>query len=420
MKDIVRNYIAQNHLLQADLPVIVALSGGADSVALMTLLSELKYNIIALHCNFHLRGNESDRDEQFVIHLCKERGIRLYIKHFDTREYSQKKGISIEMAARELRYEWFNQMQQEMKAQCIAVAHHKDDQAETILLNLIRGTGMRGLTGIKPKRDNIVRPLLCVSRQDIEQYLKQKGQSFVTDSTNMEREATRNILRLDIIPQLKAINPRITDSLAETCRIMQGSLNIYIKGIEAEFQRLAISQTTFPLAVLKDESNASTLLHEWLEGKGFTSTQEKEVMLSAQSEPGKVWESATHRLLRDRETLILKERNEESAQITIQQEIVTEIGETGCGIAYLDADLVTQPVTLRQVRQGDSFVPFGMKGRRLVSDFLTDLKLNRFQKEEQQVAMCGEDIVWVVGLRSDNRYRVTDKTKHILKLTIQQ
>ena len=407
----VKVYIEQEIGLEANSFVYVALSGGADSTALLLIMKELGYRLHALHCNFHLRGAESDRDQAFVEELCKQQDVPLSVRHFETEAYAKRQGISIEMAARELRYQWFNTF-----SPFIAVAHHCDDQAETLLLNLLRGTGLRGMAGMHPIHEGIIRPLLCLSRDEILDYLKSRGQSFVTDSTNAERIAQRNRLRLDVIPLLRSINPAAIEHLCLACENVRQSLPYYIKGIETTFVEMGITDDTFPLSALSSQ----TLLHEWLAGKGFNGTQEEEMLQATKREVGKMWHSGTHVVLRDRNALILA--SQPPAQFSIlnlQSSIVPCIEETGPNIAYFDADLLTNPIEVRPVREGDAFVPFGMKGRKLVSDFLTDCKVNRLQKANQFVATCGEDIIWLIGHRSDNRYRVTDKTTRILKLFIE-
>ena len=210
----VEKYIAKHNLLTKEKSVLVALSGGADSVALLVALLKLEYRIEAVHCNFHLRGEESNRDETFVRELCQRRGVKLHVIEFDTTQYAKEKGISIEMAARELRYDAFEKLRKETGAGAIAVAHHMDDSAETILLNLVRGTGIKGLHGIQPKNGYIVRPLLCVGREEIIDYLKWRNEQFVTDSTNLTSDYTRNKIRLEIIPKLAEINPSIKENLS--------------------------------------------------------------------------------------------------------------------------------------------------------------------------------------------------------------
>lgn len=433
----VRLYLEREIELEAGAFVFVALSGGADSTALLLVLKELGYKLKALHCNFHLRGAESDRDQAFVEELCRQQQVPLTVRHFQTEEDAKQRGISIEMAARDLRYGWF---QEELKTRSlnwggevvVAVAHHRDDQAETLLLNLLRGTGLRGLAGMQPRHDGIIRPLLCLSRNEILEYLEQKGQSYVTDSTNSERIAQRNCIRLDLIPLLQSINPTAVEHLCRACDNVRQSLPYYKKGIETAFKEYGITEGAFPLTALTPipySSIPKTLLHEWLAGKGFNSTQEEEMLrtdLASSSKGrngvGKMWHSHTHIVFRDRKALILSQSSQNSSFFKgeLEEAFVPCIGETGPDIAYFDADLLIAPIEVRPVREGDVFVPFGMKGKKLVSDYLTDCKMNRLQKTEQFVATCGDDIIWLIGHRSDNRYRVTDKTTCILKICVKR
>ena len=436
--------------------IYVALSGGADSTALLLILKELGFGLHALHCNFHLRGEESNRDQAFVEKLCKKQGVPLSVRHFETEKVAKERGISIEMAARDLRYEWFleerrvkseelrvknNSNNQATKGNSdsslftlhsslqypIAVAHHRDDQAETLLLNLARGTGLRGMAGMQPVRDGIIRPLLCLTRKEILDYLESQGQSFVTDSTNSERVALRNRIRLDVIPLLRDINPSAVEHLCLACDNVRESLPYFIKGIEAAFEALGITADTFPLKALRINGSGDstrTLLHEWLAGKGFNQAQEEEISALASpfkegNQVGRLWNSRTHTVLCDRDALLLAPHSSSivNCPLSIKEEVVPCIGETSPSIAYFDADLLTAPIEVRPVREGDAFVPFGMRGRKLVSDFLTDRKVNRLRKAETFVATCADDIIWLIGHRSDNRFRVTDKTTRILKLT---
>jgi tRNA(Ile)-lysidine synthase len=418
VKEKIAKYIQQNQIFKKQGLILVGVSGGADSVALMLLLQELNYNIQALHCNFHLRGEESDRDEKFVLELCKQKNIPLLIKHFDTKEYAAQHNISIEMAARDLRYNWFYEVLAEAKAQCIAVAHHKNDQAETLLLNLVRGTGIRGLAGMYPLRNNIARPLLCVTRQEILSYLNQMKQDYVTDSTNLERETTRNKIRLDILPLMAEINPNIVNTLSDTSSVIMQSIPFYQKEIERELEQVIINESELSIPRLSKRENVAVLIYEWLKDKGFTSTQQKEIAESLESTSGKIWESRAHRLLKDRDKLIIQEKNKQQEDLQIVQEQVIEISETGPHLAYFDKEKLTDSISYRRAKEGDWFIPFGMKGKKLISDYLTDIKATRFEKENQMLALCGEDIIWVVGHRSDNRYRVDKNTKQIIRLRI--
>ncbi len=418
MKELVKKYIHAHQLLNSHQLVLVALSGGADSVALLHVLNELGYKTHALHCNFHLRNEESDRDEIFVKELCKIHGIPLSVRHFETRLYAEQQHISIEMAARELRYAWFKEELQKTGAQRIAVGHHMNDQAETLLLNLLRGSGILGLAAMNPCRDNIVRPLLCVKKDDILNYLKGINQDYITDSTNLERECIRNIIRLDILPQMEQINPQFISTLSETSEIFQRSIIFYNKGIKEAFIEKNISECHFPIDLLSNTEEAQTLLYEWTKEKGFTKSQLTEILQSERC--GKIWLTATHRLLRDRHYLVLKPTLDFSQEIKFEEKLVEKIEDTGNHIAYFDLERITSPIEIRKIKTGDWFVPFGMKGKKLISDFLTDKKINAFEKENQWVAVCGEDIIWVIGHRSDNRYSVTSQTKRILQLKIKQ
>ena len=413
MRHRVSQYIEKHQLLSPGDTVLVGVSGGADSVALLLVLHDLGYLVKALHANFHLRGEESDRDEEFVENLCRNVGIPFYVKHFPTKEHALQQHISIEMAARDLRYEWFREMKTLLKAQCIAVAHHKNDQAETLLLHLVRGTGIRGLSGMNPRNGDIIRPFLCLDKREILSYLEEIGQEYVTDSTNLERESIRNVIRLDIMPRLEELNPHAVENLANTARIMQESWPYYQESIAAHMQQAGISATRGAL-----DHFTPILLHEWLYGKGFTASQEKEILKVDSEATGKRWETSTHRLLLDRGCLILEDKQDSNPSAELIEEFVDIMREQGPDVAYLDAEKILTPLTIRRTQKGDRFVPFGMTGFKLVSDFLTDQKCNLFEKERQLVVCAGEDIVWVVGHRSDNRYRITSDTKKIIKLRI--
>ncbi len=389
--------------------ILVAVSGGADSVALLCMMQEQGTDIAALHCNFHLRGEESERDERFVSDLCQKLHIPLHVKHFDTRSYAEEHHISIEMAARELRYTWFEEKRQELGAEDIAVAHHRDDQAETVLLNLIRGTGLRGLSGMHPRSGHIVRPLLNWSRQDILDYLSRIGQDFITDSTNLERDALRNRIRLDVMPLLREINPQAASHIADTARIVAEALPYYRQGVDMSTD---LSPTT---------------LHERLLGLGFTPAQEQQMWQSQRS--GATFESATHRATFSQGRLVVEEKLA-PAPMPILTESLIEVPDPLAWVTHeslpsdtcvIDARLVSRGLTTRQSKPGDRFRPFGMKGgSRLVSDFLAERGLSVFERQRQWLVCHGDDIVWVIGHRIDDRFRITAATKKILKLSIKQ
>ena len=420
MRERVAAFIKQHHLLEPNGTVLVAVSGGADSVALLHLLHALGYPVSALHCNFHLRGEESDADQQFVEKLCQQFGVSLGVTHFHTADYAKSHGISIEMAARELRYQWFREQMESQKAQAIAVGHHMDDQAETLLLNLLRGTGLRGLAGMHPQHNSVVRPLLCVSRKDIEEYLRLHHLAYVTDSTNLQHDVLRNRIRLEVMPLLEQLQPAARQTLWRAAQNVGNSLPYYIEGVSKAMACCGFKDDRLDIETYQENGCPLTLLHEWLYPYGFNTLQLSDIQQHISGQAGKIWESPTHRLLRDRAHLLLVEKQDETDKPVIEMNETSEIGPTGAEFAYVDADLITAPLVIRKVQNADWFVPFGMKGRKLLSDFLTDQKLSRFQKERQWVLCHGNDIVWVIGLRSDNRFRVTPQTKRIIQLRIKK
>ena len=423
----IQKYIEEKHLFTLRDKVLVALSGGADSVALLRVLLVLGYHCEAAHCNFHLRGEESNRDERFVNELCKELGVTLHITHFDTVAYAAQHHVSIEMAAREMRYNWFEQLRKEREMAVIAVAHHRDDSVETFLLNLIRGAGINGLKGIRPHHGNIVRPLLDVNRQDILNYLHHLHQDYVTDSTNLQDEYMRNKIRLNILPMLRELNPSVSESIAETSKRLADVSLIYNKEIETGKIRVMEKSGHILISRLMEEVAPMALLFEILHPLGFNSVQVEDVFRSLSAQSGKRFVSAEWEVLRDRTELIIQPRRQENNDSSGNMpDLVMETVEITSDFmipkdkdtACLDADKVVQPLIVRKWQRGDKFVPFGMKGKKNVSDYLTDRKFSLFQKENQYV-VCSEDkIVWLVGERSDDRFRITENTKRALVLRI--
>ena len=428
----VERYIDEHGLLKQGEKVLVAISGGADSVALLVALRKLGYDCEAIHCNFHLRDKESDRDEQFTKELCERLGVALHIVHFDTKAYAEEKGISIEMAAREQRYAVFEEHRKAIGAEAIAVAHHRDDSAETLLLNLTRGTGIKGLRGIQPKNGNIVRPLLCVGRDEIVDYLKWRGESYVTDSTNLTCDYTRNKLRLEVIPKLAEINPSILDTLSATAQRVSEAERIYRHAIEEAIERVKQGNEINTTVLLK-EIAPSTILHEILSPLGFNSAQIEEISRSMKNEGAKQFHATDWSVIKDRETLIIAPRRDfgqqdtvlptEGSVETLQGALTITTAEFNGeisrqrNIACLDVEKLHLPLTLRGVRCGDRFAPFGMQGTKLVSDYLTDRKKNLIEKQAQLiVADADGEIVWVVNERPSARCCITEKTKRIVRL----
>ena len=435
----VSDFIRKHSLLSRSGLHIVALSGGADSVALLLVLKALGYRIEAAHCNFHLRGSESNRDEEFVKSLCKTYAIPLHLIHFDTAEYARLHQVSIEMAARELRYGYFRQLCQDIGADTVCVAHHRDDAVETLLMNLIRGAGIHGLTGIRPKNDIIVRPLLCVSRQEIEDYLHALGQDYVTDSTNLVDDVVRNKIRLRVLPLLREINPSVAENIDKTAKYLQEIEKMFNNMIALQKSSLIqydeVSQAqSVAIPQLLQLPSAEVFLHEWLMPLGFNSTQISQVFVHLIGESGREFQSPSHTLIIDRDQLVVEPLKEPmktlkmpepgnyrySEEYLISSAIENDITISKSDyIATFDSATVEFPLTIRPVQTADRFCPFGMKGHKLVSDFLTDLKLSVFEKRRQLVITDRHgEILWVVGSRIDNRFKVTKQTSSILRITL--
>ena len=414
----IAQYIDNERLFPINARIIVALSGGADSVALLRILHTLGYDCEAAHCNFHLRGTESDRDEMFVRKLCKTMKTPLHTIDFATEQYAIEKKISIEMAARELRYQWFAEIKEKTKADVIAVAHHQDDSVETVLLNLIRGTGINGLLGIRPKNGDIVRPLLCISRKEITDYLQNAGQEYMTDSTNLQDEYTRNKIRLNLLPLMQEINPLVKEHIIDTSNYLNDVNRIYNKGIEEGKQRV-IEKGNIRIVPLLKEPSPEALLFEILYPLGFNAAQTKNILTMLEGQTGKQFISKDGwRVVKNRELLLIdkkeKQENPPFCLIKEEKEYTKDfIIPREKHIACFDTDKLIGEINLRKWQTGDIFIPFGMKGKKKVSDYLTDMKFSIIQKENQWVLCCGDKIIWIVGERTDNRFRIDEKTKKV-------
>lgn len=410
----VADTIERHHIFDTK-NVLVALSGGADSVALLRMLLELGYSCTAAHCNFQLRGAESVRDEEFVRDMCQRLGIALEATRFDTKLYATQHGLSIEMAARQLRYSFFDDILNRRGLDCVAVAHHRDDNAETLLLNMVRGTGIKGLTGMAYRRDNVARPLLDISRQDILSYLGAIGQDHVNDSTNEVADVKRNIVRLKLLPILRQLNPAIEETLVANASHLKEVYDYTL----SQMPQLHATSHNDTMVIQKRDIDCHLALFIMLEGKGFTPSQVNDIWHRLDQAPGAIYSSDTHQLLRDRDSIIIRKKDANPNHIGIttryadiaQYHSVPRNKETAC----LDADKVGDYFTLRRAKPGDRFVPLGMKGSKLVSDFLTDHKVNLFDKQNQMVLVNRHDIVWLVGQRIDDRYKVVEgQTRRLL------
>ena len=415
----VKEFIEKEDLFSKQDKILVALSGGADSVALTRILITLGYHCEAAHCNFELRGEESDRDEDFVRNFCRSLNIKCHSIHFETRRYAAQQSISIEMAARELRYNWFSKICEESDCQVVAVAHHKDDSVETMLLNLIRGTGINGLLGIRPKNGNVVRPLLCASRQEVVAYLHRMNQTYVTDSTNLEDEYTRNKIRLNLLPLMEEINPSVKDGLVKTSSYLNDISKVYQQAIKESIDRIFITpEKEISIEKLMNEPAPQALLFEVLFPLGFNSTQVEEVYGSLNGQPGKRFISSQWQVVKDRDLLLIEKVKtaNDKPQITFEEVLLTKefVIPKDKNTACFDANKFKGVISIRKWEKGDYFIPFGMKGKKLVSDFMTDSKFSLLKKEQQWVLSCNDQIAWLIGERTDNRFRIDDSTQKVI------
>ena len=415
----VKPYIANNRL-------ILSLSGGIDSMVLADLLLKAKADFVVAHCNFHLRGEESDCDERFVRDYAERNGLTLYVKQFDTVDYAKTHGVSIEMAARELRYAWFEELRQQLGYDYIAVAHHADDQLETFFINLLRGSGIRGLKGMRPVNGNIIRPLLDVSREEIHQYAVENGVQWREDHTDAETRFLRNKIRHELLPVIDSISKEGRASVLKSINHLASENELYRELLKEKLDVIIEHdddiQKTPHSSFLTPHS--SLLLFEWLRDYGFNEDQVHFIHEAMNGQPGTSFFSPTHRITVERDGLELTpicQKSNTSIEISYQQIINDEsfVLDPSPEVAQLDYDKLTFPLQLRKWQPGDRFHPLGMKGSKLLSDFLKDLKLTTNQKENVNVLVTPkEEIVWVVGYRVDDYFKVTKETKKVLRVLI--
>ncbi|MCA0933010.1 tRNA lysidine(34) synthetase TilS [Lutimonas saemankumensis] len=425
--------------------ILLAVSGGIDSMVLLHLMKSVQADFSVAHCNFGLRNQESDLDERLVQQQTESSGIRFFAKKFDTLGYATKNKLSIQVAARELRYNWFRKLMDQKGYQFLLTAHHADDNLETFLINLSRGTGIAGLSGIPEKRNNILRPLLVFSKEEISQYARKNNISWREDHTNEETKYLRNKIRKEIVPLLKELNPSFLNNFAKTQANLQGSGSILEKHLNSIREKVIVREEDsgrilyFSLEVLKELSRNTVYLFELFYPFGFNNYKDLISLLSAQ--PGKQIFSDSHRLLRDRTTLILapKSSTENSICIRVAEDQTKldsddlhltfttldseefSLSDTGSKKlkGFFDKDLLTFPLHVRKWEKGDYFYPLGMKGKKKLSKFFKDEKYSLLEKENIWLLCSGSDIVWIIGKRMDDRFRVTDRTKKILKVAIQ-
>ena len=439
MQQKVQTYIQDHQLLTQKGRIIVGVSGGTDSVVMLHVLMSLGYDCVIAHCNFHLRMDESDRDELFVRDLAKELKVPYYSVDFETTKYAEEHKISIEMAARDLRYAWFYELLYNHDAQAIAVAHHADDSIETMLMNLVRGTGLKGLTGIQPRNHKVVRPLLCCNRLELETYLVRFDLDHIEDSTNASVDYQRNKFRNEVLPLLAEINPSVRQTLYDSLERFEGIWAIYQQSIDAMKQlivRNGPGLVKMDIDAIKIQEHIPTLMYELLHPYGFGPAVIEQVTGQLDGESGKVFFSETYRLIKDRKYLLISKIDDNPAQdfmitedetviefpflLKINKQPVTPDFEVSKEITriHVDASRLTYPLVLRRWKEGDTFFPFGMKQRKKVSDFFIDNKLSLFEKEHSWILVSNNEIVWIVGQRLDNRFCVTNETMEVVEFKI--
>jgi len=415
--------------------LLIAISGGLDSVVLAQLFHSLNFDISLAHCNFHLRGLESDIDEEFVKNIGKKLALETFTTSFNTNEYASTNKTSTQIAAREFRYHWFQELVVKHQFEYVLTAHHADDNLETFLINLSRGTGLEGLTGIPAINNTIVRPLLIFSRAEIEQFANKNSIEWREDQSNASTKYVRNKIRHQIIPILKELNPTVLNSFQKTIANLKGSQQI-INDTISQVKKKVISAdengiTKLTISAIQKLSNPKAYLFELLKSYDFTEWNDIENLLSAQS--GKHVFSKTHRLLKDRDYLLLTEvpAQKELSEILIPKntkeifepfhlrlENVSEIQQLHENTLFLDADKLTFPLKLRKWKKGDSFYPIGMQGKKKLSKFFKDEKYSLIAKENTWLLCSENKIVWIVGKRQDRKFNATKTSLNILKIHI--
>jgi tRNA(Ile)-lysidine synthase len=430
--------ITTKKLFEPKQKVLLAVSGGIDSMVMLYLFEKSGFDYGIIHCNFQLRGDESDQDEEFVKKQVLIHGVPSYFKRFDTEEYAQINGISIEMAARDLRYEYFEKIRVEHHYDYIATAHHSDDLIETFFLNLSRKTGIKGLTGIKDKSGKIIRPLLFASRSEIEKFVSENYIEFREDSTNSEVFYQRNFLRHRILPLFSELNPSFKKNMLASIENLKDAETVYSGFFETEKQKvveIAADSQVIEIDNLKKSAHPKLLLLEILSEFNFNPAVVEEVFQSLESESGKQFYSKTHRLVKDREKLFISLIQEKENKIYYIEAVDLKLIEPFIinfeklsgkdfkvrkekNIACLDFEKLEFPLLIRKWQQGDYFQPLGMTGFKKVSDFLIDEKIPVHEKENTWVLCSGNKIAWIMNHRIDNRFKVTPQTQNVYKLEI--
>jgi len=428
------DFIEQNNLFERDSKVLAAVSGGMDSVLMVHLLKSAGYNFGIAHCNFTLRGDESLSDQEFCNNLAMQLGVPFHTINFDTLKHAAAEKISTQMAARDLRYQWFEQVRQQSGYTVIALAHHQNDAIETILLNLTRGTGIAGMHGILPKNGNLVRPLLFLGREEVQGIINENSLAYVEDSSNASAKYARNKIRLEVIPKLKELNPALEQTFEKNLghfRDLELFLEQQIATLKKDLFNHKGDEIHIEIAAIKKLEPKRLLLYKLLQEFGFNETVIDDLIESLDKHAGRVFESAGHRLLLDRGKLILTKLSQGTRQEVIVGKNEREVNYRGYKLSVLhddsplivknnpmavsiDTDLLIYPLTLRSWKQGDRFYPLGMRKAKKISDFFIDQKVPLHGKEAIPLLVNGNgDIIWIGGFRPDDRYKVSDNTKKV-------
>jgi len=428
-----QNHIVSNFPFLQQAKILVAVSGGLDSMVLLQLLSHSKLDLAVAHCNFQLRDLESDGDEDFVQSYCNKNLIKGYFQKFDTQKFADDKKLSIQLAARKLRYEWFYELLEKEHFDYVLTAHHLDDQLETFLIHFSRGTGLEGLTGIPSQNDKIIRPLLVFSRTEIENFANENSISWREDSSNSSNKYLRNKIRHQVVPILKELNPSFLESFQKTIQNLDQAQSLVDDASRIVYRKVVQdneNQKIINLSELLQLPNYQAYLYQWLSPFGFSAWQDIYDLVTAQS--GKMIFSEQFRLVKDRETLILEPKNVENSeeyyinekdlQLNFPLKLhfceVSDLLISDAKTIFVDSKLVKFPLLLRKWKEGDYFYPFGMNGKKKVSKFFKDEKFS-LPKKETTWLLCSENkIIWIVGERMDDRFKVTENTQTILKIEL--
>ncbi len=429
-----QKYNEENSLFVEKDKILLAISGGKDSMAMLHLFNEQNLSFGVAHCNFQLRGEDANKDQLFVREYCEENNIPFQTIDFQTQNYANENGISIQMAARGLRYNWFEKNRVNNGYQYIATAHHKNDVAETMLINLTKGTGLAGLHGISNKNKKVIRPLLCFTRNEIDDFVNSNSIAFREDISNADTKYTRNLIRHQILPELEKLNPAIIETLNIEANQFLGDEKIIEDKIKMDKQRLFIPKGNgFKIEIqeLKKLTPLTSYLYYFLRDYNFNIANVKDIISGLGNQSGKKYYSSTHQIIKDRDFLLLngiEHLSKEIIKINSLADLPFEYNlvetnpalniEKSNRFAYLDLDKIEFPLTLRVWKEGDSFRPLGMKGNKKVSDFLIDNKISILDKKNVKVLVQNNSIVWLEGFRIDDKFKITSKTKRALILSI--